>query len=71
MKALRKYFLFIFALIYGAVVSRPMDYPAYAAELPIADAKNVELVGHVGGITNAVAVQGNYAYIGVGPRLLI
>jgi hypothetical protein len=32
---------------------------------------NVELIGQVGGPTYAVAVQGNYAYIGVGPRLVI
>jgi len=32
---------------------------------------NVELVSQIGGITNAVAVQGDYAYIGVGPRLVI
>ncbi len=35
------------------------------------EAKNVELVGQIGGGTYAVAVQGNYAYIGVGPRLVI
>ena len=34
-------------------------------------AQNVELVGQIGGVTDAVAVQGNYAYIGVGPRLVI
>ena len=34
--------------------------------------QNVELVGQIGGATNTVAVQGNYAYIvGVGPRLVI
>jgi len=33
--------------------------------------QNVEFVGHIGGTTNAVFVQGNYAYIGVGPRLTI
>ncbi|TEU11421.1 MAG: hypothetical protein E3J25_08095 [Anaerolineales bacterium] len=32
---------------------------------------NVELVGQIGGPTYAVAVQGNYAYIGVGPRLVV
>ena len=33
-----------------------------------ADAQNVEFVGHIGGATYAVAVQGNYAYIGEGYR---
>ena len=32
---------------------------------------DVELVGQIGGCTRAVALQGNYAYIGVGPRLVI
>ncbi len=36
-----------------------------------AEAQNVELVGQIGGPTHAVAVQGTYAYIGVGPRLVI
>jgi len=34
-------------------------------------AQNVEYVGHIGGSTEAIFVQGNYAYIGVGPRLTI
>jgi len=32
---------------------------------------NVEFVGHIGGTTCAVAVQGDYAYFGEGPRLVI
>lgn len=35
------------------------------------DAQDVELVGHIGGATSALFVQGDYAYIGVGPRLTI
>ncbi len=35
-----------------------------------ADAENVEFVGHIGGATYAVAVQGDYAYPGVGLRLI-
>jgi hypothetical protein len=31
----------------------------------------VEFVGHIGGYTYAVALQGNYAYIGEGPSLTI
>jgi hypothetical protein len=30
-----------------------------------------ELYGQIGGATYAVAIQGGYAYIGVGPRLVI
>ena len=36
-----------------------------------ADAQNVELVGQIGGAIYTVAVQENYAYIGVGPRLVV
>jgi len=35
------------------------------------NAQNVELVGQIGGACRAVAVQGNYAYVGVGPRLVV
>jgi hypothetical protein len=34
-------------------------------------AGNLEYVGHIGGPTNAVAVQGAYAYIGEGPALTV
>ncbi len=36
-----------------------------------ANAENIEFVGHIGGTTKAVFVQGDYAYIGEGPRLTI
>jgi len=32
---------------------------------------DIELVGQIGGPVFAVAVQGNYAYVGVGPRLIV
>ena len=38
---------------------------------PGAGAANVELVGQLGGNVTAVAVQGDYAYVGQGPRLVI
>ena len=47
-----------------SVVSAPSPYAPD-------DAKNVELVGQIGGTTHAVAIQGNYAYIGEGGRLTI
>jgi hypothetical protein len=34
-------------------------------------ASGVELVGQIGGAIYAVAIQGSYAYVGVGPRLFI
>ena len=36
-----------------------------------ANAQNVEFVGHIGGPTFAVSVQGNYAHIGEGSALTI
>jgi hypothetical protein len=33
--------------------------------------QNVELVGQIGGVVATVAGQGSYAYVGVGPRLII
>lgn len=33
--------------------------------------ENVEMVGQIGGSSHAIAVQENYAYLGVGPRLVI
>ena len=36
---------------------------------PSASPVNIEFVGHVGGVTEAVFVEGNYAYIGEGPQL--
>ena len=34
-------------------------------------AQDISLVGQIGGATYAVAVAGHYAYVGVGPRLVI
>jgi len=48
-------------------IRRSPTHPLFST----AGAENVEFVGHIGGYTNAVAVQGDYAYIGVGPRLTI
>jgi hypothetical protein len=39
-------------------------------EQPVS-AKRIELVGQIGGRPSAVAVQRNYAYLGVGPRLMV
>lgn len=40
-------------------------------ELGLADEINVEFAGHLGGITNDVAVDGDYAYIGEGQDLVV
>ena len=44
--------------------------PATAAA-PQRTAVHIERVGQIGGESNAVAVQGSYAYFGIGPRLAI
>jgi hypothetical protein len=45
---------------------RPL-HPSPSAQ----SAPNLCIVGQIGGPNNAVAIQGSYAYIGVGPRLVI
>ncbi len=66
----RRFTRFAFLVCMALLVPLVTSGPANAAG-PTADAENVEFVGQVGGRTNAVAVQGNYAYIGEGPRLTI
>ena len=50
------------------------DFSTSSETLPTSnyvEADNVELIGHIGGATPAIAVQGSYAYVGEGPRLTI
>jgi len=42
-----------------------------SAAAATADAQNVELVAQLGGESNAVVVQGNHAYVSIGPRLVV
>jgi len=37
----------------------------------VLEGKSLKLIGQVGGPTNAVAVQGQYAYVGVGMRMVV
>jgi len=63
---MKKLFVFLTSL---ALVTLPL---LAGPQVTVAQqSQNVELVGQIGGSTWAVAVQGNYAYIGVGPRLVI
>ena len=50
------------------LTSQPEGQPDGATQQ---QAQNVQLVSQIGGPTFAVAVQSHYAYIGVGPRLVI
>jgi len=55
-----------------ATVLPPEHAPTAERVYPTAaDAQNVELVGQIGGFSYSVAVQGNYAYLGVGPKLAV
>jgi hypothetical protein len=45
--------------------------PAASLESTALDSQNIQLLGHVGGQIRAVALQGQYAYVGIGPRLVI
>ena len=53
------------ALAWGPL---PMPQAGVAAQQ---QAQSVALVGQIGGLTSAVAIQDSYAYIGVGPRLVV
>ena len=61
------------ALLSSASGARAQEPPSTSWEGVVAQqqAQNVELVGQIGGPVYAVALQGNYAYVGVGPRLVI
>ena len=58
------------ARVAEALRSAPVTAPA-RQDATRADAQNVELVGQIGGLSCAVAVQGDYVYLGVGPRLVV
>ena len=63
--------LLVLTLVPGAPTTAAPPSPWPVGVRAAADAENVEFVGHIGGPTEAVAVQGDYAYIGIGPRLVI
>ena len=63
------------AVVFLFILLALANSPLLHSELPTAayaplGSRNVALIGQIGGSTAAVAVQGNYAYIGVGPRLV-
>jgi hypothetical protein len=45
--------------------------PIYQPSLLPQQSADIEYVGHIGGITYAVAVSGNYVYIGEGPCMVV
>jgi len=67
--------LFLLLLLLSTVFHRQLAAAYYSQATDKAQraqsGQNVDYVGHLGGITEAVFVAGNYAYIGEGPRLTI
>ena len=55
--------IIVLILLTGVALSSPTTAQQQVQDL--------QLVEQIGGSTYAVAVQGNYAYVGVGPRLVI
>ena len=69
-KRLLPYLLIVVTLWAGWVLAgRAVAQPMANGPSSVADGVNVELVGQIGGPTNAVA--GSYAYVGVGPSLVV
>ncbi|MBK8904573.1 MAG: hypothetical protein IPM53_25570 [Anaerolineaceae bacterium] len=50
-------------------IEAPLGIDAQSAPEPIA--QSVELLGQIGGVSRAISVQGDTAYLGVGPRIVI
>ena len=42
-----------------------------AISTPYLDSENIDFIGQIGGVTKSVDIQGDYAYLGQGPRLVI
>ncbi len=59
--------IFLLLIAASAVSSTAADPAPLQGNL----AYNVELVDQVGGATYAIATQGDYAYVGIGPRVVI
>lgn len=69
--------ILIILLLFGGCTQPSAETPAPPPLLPpspsppVPEFEALEVVGQVGGPTQAITVQGNYAYIGVGLRLVI
>jgi hypothetical protein len=64
------FFSFVTLLILTRVFANPGIVSSASTAIAI-DAQNIEFVGHIGGATKAVDVQGNYAYVSEGFALTI
>lgn len=63
-----KSFLLNIGVIFGLLFSL---FSPISKDAELQKAEGWELTGQVGGPTQGIAVQGNFAYIGVGPRLVV
>lgn len=68
--------LAVLALTMSGLAPAPIEAtlaaaPSAVTQSPQSQGVRMELVGQIGGDISAVAVQGDYAYIGVGPRLVV
>ena len=72
-RTLRRFALVVtVALIVSVSTAFAQGLPAPAQPTVIQQlGENVQLVGQIGGASYAVAVQGNHAYVGVGPRVIV
>lgn len=61
----------LFLTLAGAPRAVAQVEPASSTRSPSSASYNVEAVGQAGGSSLAVAVQDDYAYLGIGPRLVI
>jgi hypothetical protein len=59
------------ALAFSTIAGMASPPALVGQDSALPSAMNVELVGQIGGIMITVAVRGDYAYVGVGPRLVI
>ncbi|MBU0491935.1 MAG: hypothetical protein KKA73_08895 [Chloroflexi bacterium] len=58
-------------VILALALSLALTLPAGLVQAAMPDPAALDIVGQIGGITCAIAVQGDYAYVGVGPRLVV
>lgn len=63
--------LLVALILLGLALETPADSAPVYAQNSISETYHLEPAGQRGGVTSAVAIQGNLAYIGVGPRLTI
>ncbi len=67
----RQFILIIIISALAGLATGGGHYTAKQADAVPLEELSLELVGQVGGASEAVALDGSYAYLGVGPRLVV